>query len=405
MLAFVLSDNPAIAEKLRQVLTRVGHECPAEHQVPLEKTSGVLAMSASSAVAVVVDLSSNLPAALRAISQIRQKTSGLIVAVGPRQAELILNAVRIGAHDYVDQSLVDDELPRSIARECAARGFVAPEGQLILVMSGSGGCGRSQIATNLAVLLARQEGRSCLVELDIAGGNCASMLSLKPRHTILDLCRHSRKLDRKLLEKTLIPHESGVSLLPAPAEVAAPETLTGEFVERLASETRSMFSRVVMDYQDLWNADLLKQLVPQIARCLLVTRLDFNSVCNTGRALSHLERLGVDRQRITLVANRHNEPGDVPARKIEQVLSIRINHLIPDDARTVHASINSGIPYVLGSPAAAISKALTGLAGTFASSHARSAGGDIAGEQTGAPESGFRPKLFRQFRSMIARLA
>ncbi|MBI1346358.1 P-loop NTPase [bacterium] len=362
MKILIVSENPPLADKLRLILSRVGHDCPAENLVALEKAAQTLTLHNESGTSVIVALGKDGLAALQTIEQLRQKTKGLIIAVGSKDAELILAAVHAGADDYIDESLVEDELPRSLARQCAAKGLTTPQGELVLILSGSGGSGRSQIAANLSVSLARIQGRSCLIELDLCGGNCASMLSLKPRHTILDLCRYSDKLDRKTLEKTLIAHESGVSLLPAPNEVVRPDTIRGDFVERFVKETRSMFPQVIIDYQDLWNEDLLKRLAGQNARILLVTRLDFNSVCNASRTLNQLERLGIENQRIQIIANRYGEFGSVSPKKIEQTLSIHIDHLLPDDPGTVLRSINSGIPYVIESPTLPLSKALSGLA-------------------------------------------
>lgn len=403
MHTLIFSDNPTLADTLRLVLGRVGHECPAENLFAFDKATSELTLRSDGSVSVIVALGKNVQAALRAIYQIRLLTTGLILAVGPKDAGLILEAVHAGADDYVDESLVEDELPRSVARQCAARGLTGPEGQLILVMAGSGGCGRSQIATNLSVAMAQIQAKSCLVELDMCGGNCASMLNLKPRHTILDLCRHSGKLDRMTLEKTLITHDSGVHLLPAPIDVVRPDSINVDFIDRLIRETRSMFPNVVLDYQDLWNVELLKRLSPHNALILLVTHLDFNSVCNTSRVLAHLDRLGFDRQRVQIVVNRHGEPGDVAAKKIEQTLSIRISHSIPDDPRTVHRSINSGIPYVIESPSSPISKALISMADALAGRSVRCST-DSAGRSVTAAERWSHWHSLLDFRSVLSRL-
>lgn len=400
----ILSDDSATGDKLRQVLGRAGHECPAEHVLSLENAASTLALQSDGAAAVVIALRQSSAAALRLLQQIRVLTNGVIIAVGPKDAELILYSVRCGVDDYVDENRLEDELPRAIARQAAARVAPTQEGQLTLIAAGGGGCGRSQIATNLSVLLARSLGKSALVELDTVSGNCASMLSLKPRHTVLDLCRHADKFDRKTLDKTLVAHECGVNLLAGPLELARPDALRPEFMERLVRELRTMFPRVIVDFQDLWNAELLRKLAALSAQVLLVTRLDFNSVCNTGRALDHLDRLGVDRQRVKIVVNRYGEPGDVSARKIEQTLAIKIEHLLPDDPQTVHRSVNSGIPYVIDAPASALSKALNLLAVSLSGAPAQASTVAQLDKSALADQAGRQPARLPDFRSLWSRM-
>lgn len=365
MIGFIVSDDARRADALRRALGRAGHNCPEDHTILPDQAAQALAARATQGIFLVVTVGKSPPATLRTIHQLRQTTNEVIIAVGPKEASVILEAIRAGADDYVDETLAMDELPHSISRHGATRGLAASEGELIVVMSGSGGSGRSLVATNLSVTLANIQGRCGLVELDACSGNCASLLNLKPRHTILDLCRRSEKLDRKTLEKALIEHDSGVSLLPAPSEPVRPDVIGDEFIERAVRELRTMFPKVVLDCQDGWNTGLLRRLSAQTPHFLVLTRLDFNSVCNTGRVLSHLEKSGIDRHRVQVLANRHGEPGNVPPAKIEHALATRVAHLIPDDPRTVHRSINTGVPFVVDSPAAPISKAVSSIAESF----------------------------------------
>ncbi|MBI1348825.1 P-loop NTPase [bacterium] len=362
MLSLILCDTPGQSDLLRQLLQRLGYECPPQNILSFEQIDTVFQIPAEGKTVTVVVLGKHSSAGLRAIHQLRRQTNGLIVAIGAKDTEVILSAVHAGADDYVDELLIDEELPGTLTRQCVARGIANPDGQLMLVISGNGGNGRSQVATNLSVAMAQLQQRSCLVELDMTGGNCAAMLSLKPKHTILDLSRHVEKLDRKTLEKTLIAHDTGVNLLPGPQEIVRPDVVSGELIERLVRIARQMFPHVLVDVQDLWQIDVLKQLATHRPMYLLVTRLDFNAVCNTSRVLQHLDRLGVERSRIKVIANREGEPGCVAIRKVEQILSVEIGWRLPDDPRTAHQAINSGIPYVLEAPAAPLSQQVILLA-------------------------------------------
>jgi pilus assembly protein CpaE len=95
---------------------------------------------------------------------------------------------------------------------------------------------------------------------------------------------------------------------------------------------------------------------------LLVLRLDFAALRNTRRAIEYLERLGISRERIRLVVNRYGQPKEVPPAKAEEALGMKVYHYVPDDPRSVNRANNNGVPVVVESPRAGVSRSLTKLA-------------------------------------------
>ena len=75
-----------------------------------------------------------------------------------------------------------------------------------------------------------------------------------------------------------------------------------------------------------------------------------------------MERLNIDREKLRLVVNRFGQPKEVPFAKAEEALGIKIFHYVPDDPRSVNRANNSGVPLVLESPSARITKSLVKLA-------------------------------------------
>src|SRR2546430_16000570 len=84
---------------------------------------------------------------------------------------------------------------------------------------------------------------------------------------------------------------------------------------------------------------------------------------NARRILEHLSsELDVPRGRVRLVINRLGQPGELPLNEAEEALGGRITHAIPDDPRTVNEANNIGVPVVIRSPKARVSKRLAELA-------------------------------------------
>src|SRR4030095_7365244 len=93
-------------------------------------------------------------------------------------------------------------------------------GKVLTVFSTKGGAGKSVVASNLAVLLARRTDRPVvLVDADLQFGDVAVMLQLPPPHTVVDAVAAMQRLDAQLLQSLLVRHEpSGLWVLPAPLE-------------------------------------------------------------------------------------------------------------------------------------------------------------------------------------------
>src|SRR5438270_3272945 len=129
---------------------------------------------------------------------------------------------------------------------------------------------------------------------------------------------------------------------------------------RVLALGRSLFPYVVVDLDHSFREEQL-QVLRQADVILLVIRLDFTSLCNGRRTLDYLEHLGVPRERVRLVVNRYGQPKEIPAAKAEEALGCKIFHYVPDDPKTINRANNNGVPAVLDSPSAKVSKSVTRL--------------------------------------------
>src|SRR5207245_4874564 len=116
----------------------------------------------------------------------------------------------------------------------------AEEARVITVFSTKGGAGKSVIASNLAVLLARNApGPVVLVDADLQFGDLAVMLKLTPQHTIVDAVGSINRLDTQLMQSLLVRHDpSGLLVLPAPVEPAFADQVSGADMVRIVNILR-----------------------------------------------------------------------------------------------------------------------------------------------------------------------
>src|SRR5262249_8526183 len=160
----------------------------------------------------------------------------------------------------------------------------AEPGRLIALLSPVGGSGTSTLAANLATVLAKEHKRAALLDLKHASGNLADLLDLKPAHTLADLCAGTARLDRAMLDRSLVRHDSGVHLL-APAEHFGDAAhVTPEGVRQAVSLARDLFPYVIADL-DYGFRDTEAQVLRLADVVVLVLRLDFSALRHTQRAL------------------------------------------------------------------------------------------------------------------------
>ena len=122
---------------------------------------------------------------------------GTVFAVDEVSAEVLQSAIRAGARDTVavgdglalDQAVgrVGELLGGAPATSVpAVSSHRAAPGRLIVVFSTKGGVGKSTIAINVAVTLARKSAeRVALVDTDMNFGDVAVLLGIPPQHTVV----------------------------------------------------------------------------------------------------------------------------------------------------------------------------------------------------------------------------
>jgi flagellar biosynthesis protein FlhG len=93
--------------------------------------------------------------------------------------------------------------------------------RVIAVSSGKGGVGKTNVAANLAIALARSGKRVLVLDADIGLGNLDVLLGLVPRYTIEDVLSGARTLDEIAVEGP-----SGICVLPASSGVPQLTALT-----------------------------------------------------------------------------------------------------------------------------------------------------------------------------------
>ncbi|WP_051713256.1 AAA family ATPase [Spirillospora albida] len=312
--------------------------------------------------------------ALRIAAELRtaRPWTGVVLLCADADADLLRDALRAGIREIADPrdpAGVRDactralEVARHLAPPAVPVGDTAPagDGKIVTVVGTKGGCGRTTLATNLAVTLAAGGGRGVLiVDLDVQMGDVAVALQLHPERGIGDAVTMADRLDETGLRSLLTHARPGLDALLAPVRPTDGEHVGGALAGEVLRLARGMFDHVVVDTPAHFSDPLLAAL--EITdHTLLMAAPDVLTLKNTRVALETLDLLGHPAGRRTVVLNRSGSPVGLTMDDVEHILRVPIGAHIPSSA-DVPASLNKGVPLTAAQPRHAVSRAISDLA-------------------------------------------
>jgi len=300
---------------------------------------------------------------------------GAVMVVEQLTSEVLHRALRADIDDVVSISADTAELLEAIERSfsrISARQAQVPvspaiesegehPGRIVTVFCTKGGAGKSVLATNVAVALARRTADPVvLVDADLQFGDVALMLQLHPTRTIVDAVEAGDRLDSTMLDNLLLRDSaSGLLVLAAPTETRAADRIGRSDLIRVLSVLRQ-YAYVVVDtsanFTEVTRASL------EVADDILVLAgLDVMSLKSARVGLQTMDVLDIPSSRITCVLNRANTKVGLTEADAARVLQRKIDIALPSDI-IVARSVNRGVPVVVSDPRSRFAKSIGRLA-------------------------------------------
>jgi pilus assembly protein CpaE len=231
------------------------------------------------------------------------------------------------------------------------------DARVITVFAAKGGCGKTTLATNIAVALAAGGARRVgLIDLDLAFGDVAIMLQLVPERSIADAVGLGDQLDETALRTLLTPYAPGLDTLLAPAGPAEAERVTQGLVADIMRLARGMFDALVVDTPPQFTDHVLTALDASHVHVLLTTP-DIPALKNLRITLDTFDLLDLPKESRLVVLNRSDAKVGLTAADIERVIQVPISAHVPS-SRDVPVSINRGVPITVDNPQHPVSKAV-----------------------------------------------
>jgi pilus assembly protein CpaE len=323
----------------------------------------------------VVALDSDQNKALQLISQLGADCPDLpVLAVsGQQDGQVILQALRSGAREFLTQPVVLEELLLALQRlgqkggrrdGASANGGIKLESRVIAVLGSRGGVGCTSLAVNLGCSIAEDKSNSvALIDLDLALGDADVALDLMPVYTLADVAMNIDRLDMTFLRRSLSQHATGLSLLPHPVQLGDVGLIHEDHLQRVIGLLRASYTHLLLDLSKRFTpTDLMALRMADII--LLVTQLELSSLRNAVRMMLALGTEEGMSEKVKVIVNRSGcdfLDGAISLKKAEETLGQPIYWQIPNDPKSMMGSRNQGVPLLQHAPRSKVQQSIAEL--------------------------------------------
>jgi pilus assembly protein CpaE len=297
--------------------------------------------------------------------------------------DLVLQAVRAGACDFITHEVSVKELTDVIKRAAALSAqdrqrMVAPPvtttttspvppgkgiGNVISVYGAKGGVGTSTVAVNLALALmgTNNEQRVVLVDGSVQFGDVHLMFNELGQTSVMDLVPRVFDLDSQLVESVMLFNRpTGLYIMSAPPRPEFAEKINGENFARILEFLRRHYDYVVVNTSS-YISDPVLAAMDASELIILITNQQINSIRNTRLFLDLWEGLGMDKNRLILTVNRFDSDNPITTDRMKDRLRHPVAALIPEDSDAAQRADALGKPVLQSGRDSELARAVTQL--------------------------------------------
>jgi pilus assembly protein CpaE len=304
-----------------------------------------------------------------------------VILVSEPSPEVSLAAMRAGVRDILHpaadisdiRQALDHAFQAAVDRALALEGANGAQsaenasvktGKVITIVSPKGGVGKTTVATNVAVGLARTAPHSTvLVDLDVQFGDVASALDLEPEYSLPDAVHGPASRDAMVLKTFLTQHETGLYVICGPRTPADADGISGLDVSQLLQMLASEFGYVVVDTAPGLSDHTLAAL-DQTTDLVLLTSMDVPGVRGLRKELDTLNQLNLLAGSRHVVLNFTDTRAGLSVADVEATIGGRVDVRLPR-SRAIQASVNQGLPLLQNGARDPMVKQLRGLVSRF----------------------------------------
>jgi pilus assembly protein CpaE len=305
---------------------------------------------------VVLHVEDPLVPALRTVQAIAEACSaGIAVVSSLTDIETVRRVMNAGAHDFATLPLSDEALQDAVVRAARtverrrngahAQGPASSTatGTVITIAGPRGGVGKTLIAANLAIEIARLTGTAVAVaDLDLAFGSMAAALDVLPQTGLAEWLREHAVRPNAPLARHLTDHHSGLRVLAAPQDPQPTIPFEPSDVADLVADLSGTHEYVILDTPASFS-EVTAAAIDLAPLTFVVSSPDLPSLRAARFLVDTLHTWDIQDERLRLVLNHPTEVLKVSHEEAQGAVGIPVAWDLPFDANALKA-LAGGVP-------------------------------------------------------------
>ena len=305
-------------------------------------------LSSLSKSLLIIDVSDNFGKYINFISSLAKAAPNCkIVALSDAPSvDTIVKLMRAGAKDFLALPVIKTEFMEIL--EKISNQFlgchIENKCRVITVFSNKGGIGKTSVASNLALELAKiTKENVALVDLNFQLGDITSFLDLQPSFNISYMLQNLDKINSDFMLNTVEKYkDTSLYVLADPPYFKQAENIPKAQIALLFEKLKETFSYVVVDTDSTFDSKTVTAL-DNSDLIFLITIVNLPALRNCQRILDLFDKLGYDKEKTQIVINRYMENDEIKVEDVENVLGKSVYWKIPNNYFTMMSAINKGV--------------------------------------------------------------
>jgi pilus assembly protein CpaE len=235
--------------------------------------------------------------------------------------------------------------------------------RVISVFAPKGGVGKTTIAFNLAVSFSQLGVATALIDGSLQYGDMRALLKVPSDvPSILDL--PTDRVQESDLRDVMWRDPAGIDILLAPPRVEMAEMVSARDVEKTVSLLRRLYETIVIDTPASLS-EITLALLDASDVVLLIVTYDSTTIHNTIAVADVFSSIGYAPDKMQYLVNRSDSSGGIGHDELARALGRRPDFEVVSDGHLVVQANNEGMPFVVSSPDAAVSRDIRRVALTL----------------------------------------
>lgn len=262
--------------------------------------------------------------------------------------ELIINAMRAGARDFIVYGMRSNEvmgLVHRITQRAPAVPVKPAKKHTTLIYGAQASPDAALASVMLAMGLQQQGKRVLLIDLGSPVAEAQEILGMEPGFTFQDALRNLKRLDSNLIESAFPRHQSGICLLSnGPADAGFHETgATDHYL--LQSALSQHFDQVIVNLAGQPDSEQLRSLASMSAHIYWYTNQCMSCCKRNLEVLRHWRQIGINLEHARLLVDHYVSQVAPDKQDMSATFGLPLLTAIATDPVNRLKVKNAGLPY------------------------------------------------------------